>query len=133
MLTVPAEKFTVPAPVTLEVASRSCVPPEKSSVAPDETAKVPLSLPPPPRLSVPLLIATVPLLLNDTLLPIVVVVPAPVLLNVPELLKAATPVPPYESVTVAGTEKVPEGRLLIAAPLPAVMPPPVHEPVPELL
>ena len=93
MSVIPPAKRNTPLPATLEaVVSVDSVetPPANSSVPPAPIVKLPLLVPPPARLSVPLWMSTVPLLLKVTP-EIDVVVPAPVLTNVPAFRNVASP------------------------------------------
>ena len=83
--TVPPDTVTRPVPGPVPMFARLCVPPEKFSVAPAATARLPpLLLPPPPRFSWPLFTASAPLLSKPMLM---LVVPAPVLVYEPALAK----------------------------------------------
>ena len=88
-LVVPALSRTVPAPVMPAPEFRSCVPPPNSRVFPLAEVKLPVLVPPPPRVRVPLWAFTVPVLLT-VMLRVVESVPAD-FLSVPELLNAAVP------------------------------------------
>ena len=68
-LTVPPFKSSVPEPLIAEVEDRVVVLLEKLSVAPVATAKLPESVPPPPRSRVPELASTTPELLRMIPLP----------------------------------------------------------------
>src|SRR5215471_5505009 len=102
---VPApENDLPPASVT------SCVPPLKFSAAPADAEKLPVLVPPAERLNVPVVIVTVPVLLNGTLqseMPVAVV-----LLKAPELLKATVP-PKFVQLLSVVVVKVP---LLVMTP-----------------
>ena len=83
MFTVPALMLTLPAPLTVEPTPRLCVPPPKLSVVPAGTEMLPLPVPPALRLTVPVRISRVPVLLKGML----IVVATPVdLRKVPLLL-----------------------------------------------
>ena len=90
-------KLTSPAPVTLELAVRFCVPPLKSSVPPAATVNVP-PLVPSPTLSAPLSTLTAPELLKNAPVLMVEVVPAPLLVTVPPARLLNVIVPPLLNI-----------------------------------
>jgi hypothetical protein len=94
--TVPPLNCTVPAPLTPPTV-RLCVPPAKRNVAIAATAKLPVWLPLEIRYSVPLSTASVPLLVNGVLKPVMPV--PPVLVSVPALLNALAP-PRFANVSL---------------------------------
>src|SRR6516164_9551172 len=120
-----------PGPATLDVFESVCVPPLKASVAAAaEPVKLPLLLPPPARLSVPLCTSTVPLLFTAAPM---VLEPVPALfLSVPLLLKVGA-APPWLYTTALLACRSQVALLLMVAPTPDQMSPPLQVVGPAVL
>jgi len=117
------------AELTLLLAVSVCVPPAKFNDAVPVAVRLPLMVPPPDKLNRPVFTSTVPELLSGIAM---ASVPVPaVLLKVPELINVDI-VPP-KSLAIASfacASKVPV--LLMSAPEPVRIRPPVHVAVPSM-